>query len=87
MCPRMYMPVCGSNGKTYYNSCWRECQNAINGTVIEQAYEGCCKDDSDCVVGVKVEPKISSSNCSLKFRLMFLSTLCFFLYKFMINLK
>ncbi|XP_046972805.1 turripeptide Pal9.2-like [Vanessa cardui] len=40
MCSKIYDPVCGSNGQSYYNLCQLECENK-NGTVFVK-HQGNC---------------------------------------------
>ncbi|CAL8124618.1 unnamed protein product [Orchesella dallaii] len=35
-CPRIYLPECGANGRTYWNSCLRQCHD------VPFAYDGSC---------------------------------------------
>ncbi|XP_050356825.1 turripeptide Pal9.2-like [Nymphalis io] len=40
MCSKIYDPICGSNGQSYYNLCQLECENK-NGTVSVK-HQGNC---------------------------------------------
>ncbi|RVE43670.1 hypothetical protein evm_011669 [Chilo suppressalis] len=41
-CPRIYIPVCGSNNKTYTNICYMNCLNMNRTNVIVLYYMGSC---------------------------------------------
>ena len=41
-CPRIYIPVCGTDNKTYTNLCWMNCMNEKRGTDVEIFYAGHC---------------------------------------------
>uniref|UniRef100_A0A8C0IS04 Kazal-like domain-containing protein n=1 Tax=Chelonoidis abingdonii TaxID=106734 RepID=A0A8C0IS04_CHEAB len=42
-CPRIYEPVCGTNGVTYANECVL-CEAILNGATIDLAHTGKCKE-------------------------------------------
>ncbi|XP_032650330.1 ovomucoid-like isoform X1 [Chelonoidis abingdonii] len=46
-CPRIYEPVCGTNGVTYANECVL-CEAILNGATIDLAHTGKCKEKIDC---------------------------------------
>ncbi|KAI5644656.1 kazal-type serine protease inhibitor domain-containing protein [Phthorimaea operculella] len=41
-CPRVYMPVCGSDHKTYTNICWMNCRNWFKKSKIIIIHKGPC---------------------------------------------
>nr|XP_032521957.1 uncharacterized protein LOC116773583 [Danaus plexippus plexippus] len=41
-CPRVYIPVCGTDNKTYTNLCWLNCKNFIKNTNVRLYYVGLC---------------------------------------------
>ena len=43
VCPRLYDPVCGTDGKTYVNLCVLKCSACEQGSDLELAYPGECK--------------------------------------------
>ncbi|XP_029140150.1 serine protease inhibitor Kazal-type 12 [Protobothrops mucrosquamatus] len=44
-CPKIYDPVCGTDGKTYSNKC-ELCSKILSGSKIDMAHEGKCVDCS-----------------------------------------
>ena len=46
-CKKMFLPVCGSNGKTYTNACLMELDACRRNEVIEVLYEGDCEEPAD----------------------------------------
>lgn len=42
ICPKIYAPVCGVDGKTYGNSCLAACAG------VKVAYQGACKEPCFC---------------------------------------
>lgn len=43
VCPLVFDPVCGTDGKTYGNACLLAAENACNGTNVKIAHKGECK--------------------------------------------
>ncbi|CAF4768359.1 unnamed protein product [Pieris macdunnoughi] len=41
-CPRIYMPVCASDNKTYTNLCWMNCAGIIRKSEIKLVQMGQC---------------------------------------------
>ena len=43
MCPAVYRPVCGTDGKTYSNNCELGKQACKSGSSLAVAYKGECR--------------------------------------------
>ncbi|XP_041972395.1 serine protease inhibitor Kazal-type 4-like [Aricia agestis] len=41
-CPRAYLPVCGTDNRTYSNLCWLNCVRTRFQKVVFHAYDGHC---------------------------------------------
>lgn len=41
-CPRIYLPVCASDNKTYTNLCWMNCVATIKKTPLRYVQMGMC---------------------------------------------
>lgn len=41
-CPRIYIPICGTDNKTYTNLCWMNCMNRKRKTDVQIFYVGHC---------------------------------------------
>ncbi|KAI8423726.1 hypothetical protein MSG28_012757 [Choristoneura fumiferana] len=57
-CPRVYIPICAADNKTYTNECYLQClnfrineTNRINKTVIPQLMPACCRMSSVHLLG------------------------------------
>ena len=44
-CPFLYRPVCGSNGKSFFNRCYLRQYACANKMALTEAYEGKCGKD------------------------------------------
>uniref|UniRef100_A0A8W8K153 Kazal-like domain-containing protein n=1 Tax=Magallana gigas TaxID=29159 RepID=A0A8W8K153_MAGGI len=44
ICPFIYLPICGSNGRTYSNECELNVENCLNKTHITRLSQGSCPD-------------------------------------------
>ena len=42
MCQRIYDPVCGSDGRTYTNTCELEAEACVRKSSLQLAYKGTC---------------------------------------------
>ncbi|XP_062590212.1 serine protease inhibitor Kazal-type 1-like [Saccostrea cucullata] len=42
ICPRIYRPICGSDGNTYANDCLLRVHNCLNDDNVVVAYDGPC---------------------------------------------
>ncbi|CAK1551509.1 unnamed protein product [Leptosia nina] len=52
ICAKIYLPICGSDDKTYDNECELKCSNNKNKIEVSIAYNGeCKKDDGECPDG------------------------------------
>ncbi|NP_001267786.1 kazal-type serine protease inihibitor 2 precursor [Hydra vulgaris] len=48
ICPRIYAPICGHDGKTYDSDCALKSESCLSQKPIVQVYDGECDPKGDC---------------------------------------
>ncbi|XP_037958874.1 serine protease inhibitor dipetalogastin-like [Teleopsis dalmanni] len=76
-CPRMYIPVCGSDGRTYHNQCDLECAQT-RGVAITVVREGTCAEQQSTVHFKRIYLNKNKMKFAIFFTFIILSCLAVF---------